>query len=217
VHGSIRRPGRTLPAVAVPVGLVLSAALTWQSTYAAFSATTGNAGNSWRSGTVTIADGDGGAALFSTAADGALRPGSTRSTCIQVDYTGDLTADVRMYVGTPPAGATALDAYLVMSVERGADVAALDTVAADCSTGFTAAAPQQFAYNTHQADPTADAARTMADLKGLHGNYGTGLAVAPATAPGAHLAFKITYFVADDNRAQNAQSNATFTWEARNT
>ena len=217
MHRATPRPRRTLLAVAVPVGLVLSAALTWQSTYAAFSATTDNAGNSWRSGSVVLADGDNGVALFSTAADGALRPGSTRSRCIRVDYTGDLPVDVRLYVGTPPAGATTLDQYLVMSVQRGTDVAAGATTPADCSA-FLPGTPTQFPYNTRQADdPAADPLRTLADLKGAHGTYGTGLAVASAVAPDTHLTFKITYVVVDDNAAQHAESAATFTWEARNT
>src|SRR3712207_9591773 len=80
----------------------------------------------FRSGSVVLADSDSEAALFSTTTDSALKPGSTRSRCIRLDYTGSLPADIHMYVGTPPAdagtpnaGATTLDPYLVMSVERG--------------------------------------------------------------------------------------------------
>ena len=133
----VPRARRTMLAVAVPVGLVLSAALTWSSTYAAFSAGAGNTGNTWQTGTVALADNDSGAALFASADNGALKPGSTRSRCIRIDYSGDLQADVRMYVGTPTSGAATLDPYLVMSVERGVDVSAGTTVAANCTTGFT--------------------------------------------------------------------------------
>lgn len=154
-HRAARARRAVLP-VAVPVGLVASLALTWGSTHAAFSASTGNVGNSWQTGSVVLADSDSGSALFTTDSavspnDSALKPGSTRSRCIRIDYTGSLAADIRMYVGTPASGATALDPYLVMSVERGADVTSTTTVPADC-TGFTANATPTFLYNTQQAN-----------------------------------------------------------------
>ncbi|GAB4082626.1 hypothetical protein GCU67_11670 [Modestobacter muralis] len=214
MHRSTARSRRTLLAVAVPVGLVLGGALTWQSTHAAFSATAQNADNTWRSGSVVLAAGGTGGALFSGPADDDLQPGSTRSRCIRVDYTGDVPADVRLYVSTPTAAPSTLDPYLVMSVERGTDVAAGALVDPDCSSGFT---PATLAYNTARADdPAAGADRTLADLKDLHHDFATGLQVAPATAPDTHLTFRVTYAVADDDAAQRSQSRATFTWEAHN-
>src|SRR4051812_49979753 len=41
---------RTVLAAAVPVGLVLSAAVVWQSTSAAFTATASSGGNEWQGG-----------------------------------------------------------------------------------------------------------------------------------------------------------------------
>ena len=212
------RARRSLLAVAVPVGLVLSLALTWGSTQAAFTASTGNAGNTWQAGSVVLGDSDSEAALFTTAGDGALVPGSTRSRCIRIDYTGTLTADIRMYVGTPPTGAATLDPYLVMSVERGADVTSATTVAPDCSTGFTPTTSPTFLYNTRQADdPMADPSQTLARLKTDHPDHQNGMVVSSAAAPNTYLALRITYAVKDDNAAQGTQSSATFTWEARNT
>jgi hypothetical protein len=211
------RARRTVSAVAVPVGLVLSLAVTWSSTYAAFSASTGNADNSWQTGSVVLGDSDSGAALFSSAGDSALKPGSARSRCIRIDYTGDLAADIRMYVGTPISGATTLDPYLVMSVERGADVTSTTPVAADCSTGFTPTASPTFLYNTQQANaPLADASRTLTHLKTTHPDYLNGVVVSENTPPNTYLTLRISYAVKDDNGAQNTQSSATFTWEARN-
>lgn len=215
MHRSTPRARRTLLAVAVPVGLVLSGTLTWQSTHAAFSATTQNADNAWQSGSVVLSAGGTGGALFSGPDDDDLQPGSTRSRCIRVDYTGDLVVDVRMYVSTPTAAPSTLDPYLVMSVERGADVAAGTAVAPDCSSGFTSAVPAD--DDARADDGSAGADRTLADLKSVHHDFATGLPVAPATAPGTHLTFRITYAVADDDAAQRAQSRATFTWEARST
>jgi hypothetical protein len=41
--------------------------------------------------------------------------------------------------------------------------------------------------------------------------------VNPTTAPNTYMTLRITYVLKDDNLAQNKQSSATFTWEARNT
>ena len=212
------RARRTVLPVAVPVGLVISLAATWGSTHAAFSASTGNTGNSWQTGSVVLADSARGSALFTTVGDGALKPGSTASRCIRIDYTGSLPADIHMYVGTPVTGATTLDEHLVMSVERGADVTSATTVAANCTSGFTSASPSAFLYNTHEADDSmANASKTLADLKATHGDYENGVVISSATAQNTSLTLKITYAVKDDNEAQNAQSSATFTWEAQNT
>lgn len=209
---------RSLLLVAVPVGLVLSATVVWQSTAAAFTASTDNVGNSWQTGSVVLTDSDGGSALFNSTLDGALKPGSTRSGCIRVDYAGSLPATIKLYVTTPTAGATALDPYLVMSVEQGQNVTAATPVAADCSSGFTATGTPTFAYNTKVAsDATADQAKTMSALKAAAHDYTSGLTVGSAVPQNTSLTFKITYSVVDNNSAQNTQSQATFTWEARNT
>lgn len=208
---------RVLLAAAVPVGLLISSALVWQSTSAAFTATTDNSGNEWRTGSVAISDSDGGSALFDSASNGTLTPGSTRSRCIRVDYTGSLAADVRMYVTTPTSGATTLDPYLVMSVEQGQNVPAGTTVAPDC-TGFPATSPSTFRFNTAQANSgSADQAKTLAALKTANPDFARGLPVGTSVPTGTSLTFRITYSVLDDNDAQNSRSTATFTWEARNT
>lgn len=218
MHHRAPRARRTVLPVAVPVGLVMSLAVTWGSTHAAFTASTGNVGNSWQTGSVVLADSDSEAALFSTPTDGALKPGATRSRCIRIDYTGDLAAEVRMYVGTPAGGATALDPYLLMSVERGTDVTATTTVAADCTAGFTSTATPTFLDGaTHTDAPAVETARTLAHLRAQHTDYGTGIVVNPTTAPNTYMTLRITYVLKDDNLAQNKQSSATFTWEARNT
>ncbi len=218
MHHRAPRARRTVLSVAVPAGLVMSLAVTWGSTHAAFTASTDNVGNSWQTGSVVLADSDSEAALFSTTTDSALKPGSTRSRCIRLDYTGSLPADIHMYAGTPNAGATTLDPYLVMSVERGTDVTAATTVAADCTTGFTRTSTPTFLYNTQQADgSSADPSRTLAHLKATHRDHGSGLVVSTGTVQNTYLTLRITYAVKNDNGAQNTQSSATFTWEARNT
>src|SRR3712207_3006008 len=93
-----RRPGSRaarLTYVAVPtVGLALSAAMVWQASYPAFSATTENPGNTWTSGSLTLGDNDSGRALFS-AED--LVPGDTETRCIAVTSTASAPSSVTLY------------------------------------------------------------------------------------------------------------------------
>jgi hypothetical protein len=216
--GTRSAASRTLLVAAVPVGLVLSAALVWQSTAAAFTATTDNVGNAWQTGTVVLTNSGGASALFDLTRDNALQPGSARSRCIRVDYTGSLPADVKLYVTTPSAGGTGLDGYLLMSVERGQDVASTTTVAPDCSSGFTSAGSPTFVWNTATASNVAgDQTRTMAALKTAAHDWTSGLLVGSSVPQNTSLTFRVSYSVADNNGAQNTQSTATFTWEARNT
>lgn len=208
---------RSLLVAAVPVGLVLSTAVVWQSTAAAFTATTDNSGNTWQTGSVVLTDNDGGSALFSSALDSGLKPGSARSGCIRVDYTGSLAASIKLYVTTPTSGAVALDPYLVMSIEQGQNVTSATTVAPDCSSGFTSTSTPTFLYNTKVAsDPTSTQTATMSALKSAAHDYATGLTVGTAVTQNTSLTFKFTYSVKDDNNAQNVQSMANFVWEARN-
>ncbi|SDC48606.1 hypothetical protein SAMN05660690_1619 [Geodermatophilus telluris] len=214
---SLRRGRRSVLAGAVPVGLVLSMALTWSSTHAAFSASTNNPGNSWQTGSVVLADNDSNTALFQSTVEVGLVPGAAKSRCIRLDYTGDVTADIRMYVGLPTGGVTTLDTFLVMSVERGQNVSASTAVAPDCSTGFTQNATRTFLFNTAQAnDPAADQAATLAALRS-RADYGTGLSLGAPVAPGTSLTLRVSYSVMDNNNAQRTRSDATITWEARNT
>jgi hypothetical protein len=212
---------RTLLAAAVPVGLVLSAALVWQGTAAAFSASTDNSNNAWQTGSVVLGDNDSAVALFDTGVghDGALQPLSTRSRCIRVDYTGSLPANIKFYVTTPAPVTTSLDSYLVMSVERGQNVSGTSTVLPDCTVGWSSQSTPVFVYNNAIASDTlsADPAKTLAALRAGAQNYGTGLAAGSSIAGGTSLTYRITYWVADNNSAQSKTSTANFVWEAQNT
>lgn len=91
---SMSRSARYARWLAVPVGLVVSALLIWQASYAAFSDTAVNPDNSWTSGSVTITDTRNGVAMFE-AVD--LVPGSHDSQDITVTYAGTLDALVKVY------------------------------------------------------------------------------------------------------------------------
>jgi hypothetical protein len=213
---------RVTLAAALPVGLVLSAAVVWQSTSAAFTASTDNPGNSWQSGTVALSDSDGntiGSALFDSDRDGVLAPLQSDVRCIRVDYTGSLPADIRFYVTTPDDGSDTLDPYLVMSVEEGLSVPEDTEVAPDCSTGFTAKTTPTSVFPIAPADdPTLQGLRTHSGYQsgGIPVGGPDGSPVGTPTQPGTHLTFKITYMLEDDNDAQGKRSDARFVWEARN-
>lgn len=128
------RPPRTLRrgaalALAVGAGVVGSGALVHQASYAAFSATSHHTGNSWETGSVVLRDDVGGAALFTTAAQGLLVGGESDVRCVTVTTSGTLTSTVTMSATT--SGDLAGD--LRLTVERGD---AAPSGAGDC-TGFT--------------------------------------------------------------------------------
>lgn len=92
---SMSRSARCARWLAVPVGLVISAVLIWQASYAAFTDTTANRDNSWTAGSVTITDTRNGVAMFE-ATDLVPGAGPTEQT-ITATYEGTLDADVKLY------------------------------------------------------------------------------------------------------------------------
>ena len=100
-------------------------------TFAAFSATDTNDGNTITTGTIAIAEHTGtGVALYSLTDQG----GSASSKCVRVTYTGTLTGTVRLYVASPANG----DKYN-LKVERSTGGTPITTPASDMNcTGFVA-------------------------------------------------------------------------------
>ena len=74
--------------------------MAFQSTGAAFSATTENTGNAFVAGTVTDNDNDAGSAMFNVSA---MAGGDSAVGCIEVAYSGSLNPEVRLY-GASTAG-----------------------------------------------------------------------------------------------------------------
>jgi len=62
--------------------------------FSAFSSTTTNPNNTFSAGSVTLADNDSNAALYSVTNK---KPGDSVTSCIKVTYTGTLAADVHIY------------------------------------------------------------------------------------------------------------------------
>lgn len=174
----------------VPVAIVVSGALVWQSSYAAFSSTTNNPTSNWTTGTVALSDDDSGSALFTATG---LKPGSTSEKCILVTSTGTLASAVKLYA-TGLTGTLGTDIDLV--VEEGTP-----GTFSSCST-FTGSS----LYNG-----------TVAGFAGASTSFATGVgAWAPTGSGSASKTFRFTYTVKPSSTLQGATAGVGFTWEAQN-
>lgn len=161
--------------------------------FAAYTATTSNPGNSIAAGTVVIADNDAGSLMYQLTNQG---PGSTTQRCMRVTYTGTLASTVRLYrTGTVTNGSA-----FNIQVERGSGV----TGAYPSCTGFTSAASL---YNgTLGSFPTTFAAGP--DAKGS------------AWANGNTVDYRFTVTIVDDpgpnlHTTPMASGTHAWTWEAQ--
>jgi hypothetical protein len=170
--------------------LVLVSGVIVQSSSAAFSGSTENAGNSWAAGTVTLTDNDAGVAMFN---ESGLVPGNGGQRCIVVTYGGTLAADVRHYASI--TGGTGLGTWLDMNVQAGTGAQA------DCSD-FTSS------QNVYSG--------TLAGLAGTHTNFASGAGTWAPTGPGQTRTYRFAWELQDTNSAQGLSVQAQFTWEARN-
>jgi predicted ribosomally synthesized peptide with SipW-like signal peptide len=174
---------------ALVIGLVASGA-----TFSAFNAQTTSTANTFNTGTVSIADNDGGSVMFALSG---MRPANPVNRCIQVTYTGTLGAAVKLY-GTTTAG-TGLESYLNLTVTRGT----VSSGAFPSCTSFTADASGAVLYSgLMSAFPASLAAPAIADPN-------------TSWATGEVHAYQFTVDVVDDNNAQNKNATETFTWDAR--
>ena len=179
-------------------------ALTGTGTWAAFSATTANSGNSFASGTVSISDNDAGSALFNVSA---MKPNDpTRTSCITVTYTGSLPSSVRLYGAT---GGTGLDQYLNLRVLRGTN----SSPSGQSCSGFT---PDATDYRGSGAGVVFDGT-----LQGFADDYASGLVDPVAASPESWTtsevhSYRFEVSLQDTDAAQGKTASQTFTWEARN-
>jgi hypothetical protein len=85
---------RTTKIARTLVVLVAVAGLATLGAFSAFTSQANNHNNRVSSGTVTLADNDGGTALYDFTN---AKPGDSQTSCIRVNYTGSLGANVRLY------------------------------------------------------------------------------------------------------------------------
>ncbi|GAA3602671.1 hypothetical protein GCM10022223_18040 [Kineosporia mesophila] len=196
----MRIPPRTLRIwsvlSAVAIGAVIVFGLTVNSTGAAFSGSTGNGPNAFRSAVVTLTDDDTGSALFTV---DNLYPGRTGSRCIRVSYTGSLPADVKMYVAPGDLSGSGLASTLKLTVVQGTSGSF-----SDCS-GFSA-------ETTLAGDETLSSIATHDGAANGLGSWSPDAGNVTART----RTYRFTYTLADDNTAQGKTAAVTFTWAATN-
>lgn len=108
----------------------MASAAVWSGgTWSAFDRTASSPGNSVATGSVVLADNDGGTPLLSLTG---ARSGSSVTSCVKVTYSGTVPADVRLY-GT--VGGSGLASSLTLTITRGTIAG---TPAAKSCTGFSA-------------------------------------------------------------------------------
>jgi hypothetical protein len=116
--------------IATPLAVLLAGGLVWQSSYAAFTATTKNAGNSWSTGQVVLTNDSAGSARFTVAN---MLPGQTDTKCITVTANATVPGVVKGYAINPVTSSAGLENYIDVTVVEGAGGSF-----ASC-TGFTPA------------------------------------------------------------------------------
>ncbi len=168
-------------------------------TFSAFSSSTENPGNEIDAGTVVLADNDAGSALYDVAG---AKPGDTVERGITVSYSGDLGADVRLYL---PDAVGALGQYVDMTVTEGTDPS---PTFGDC-TGFVAASGPALYTGT------------LAGFRSLHTGWGNGLDTTPEGesewTQNDAVTYRVQLAMQDDNDAQGLGTGAhRMMWEARN-
>ncbi|MEX1008172.1 MAG: TasA family protein [Acidimicrobiia bacterium] len=184
---SIARLVSLLAALAVVGGLVIV------SSQAAFNASTTNGPNSWSAGSVALADDDSASVMFNVSN---MTPGDTATKCINVTYTGSLTADVKLYGSIAGTG---LATYLNTTVDIGTG-----------TTGGATASCTGFSLSSNLFNST------LASFGTSYTDFSTGLGgFAGATNP-TTKSYRFTVTLQDNNSAQSKTATATFTWEAQN-
>jgi hypothetical protein len=169
--------------------------------FGAFSSTTTNAGNTITAGTVSIADNDAGAAMYSLTN---AKPGESVSKCIKVTYTGSLEADVHLYT-TSAIGS--LGQYVELTITPGTQT----------SPSF----PSCTAFTPDSGG--AIYSGTLQNFGATKNSYATGVVDYPgagtkwAANESVVYQFTATLQSSAPESAQGATTGAhTFTWEAHN-
>ena len=188
-------PKKLVVGASIPLAVLASGGLVWQSSYSAFSATTSNPTSNWSAGTVALSDDDSNTALFT--ANG-LKPGATGTKCIAVTSTGSLAATVKLY-GTAYATTGGLAPNINLKVEEGTGA-----TTASC-TGFTGAATlYDGAMSTFGTTKTS---------------FATGVSSwAPTGTVSETKAYRFTYALSAStpDTAQGGTAAIGFTWESQN-
>jgi hypothetical protein len=193
-----RRRAVRLGLVLTPVlAVALGTSVIWQTSYAAFSATTENGVNKWNAGGLSLVDNDLNSVMFNVSG---MKPGATDTKCIQVTGNGSLPGTVRLY-GAGTTTTNALSSHITLTITKGTG-----GTNSDCSD-FTG------------ADATPLFSDKLATLGTTRNSWANGLTTW-STAGGnvaSSRSFKFTYTFDSGapNSTQNGTAETTFTWESQ--
>jgi hypothetical protein len=177
---------------ALLMGLLGSGMMVWRGSSAVFSSTTANGSNSWTLGSVTLADDDAAAAMFSATG---LVPGSTGSNCILVTYSGNVATAVKLYASAS-ADASTVAQYLDMTIVEG--------------TGGGYGSCGSFVAGT------TIYTGTLANFTSTKTAYGASVGSwAPSSSATKVYKFTYTLNASVPSAKQAAVTTATFQWEAQ--
>jgi len=186
---------RLAVSVALLAGLLLSGLLVVHTSQAAFKASTSNAGSGLTAGHLVLTDNLHGTSMFSATN---LAPGITETECIDVTYSGDLDAVVRLTADYSAADPTsALAPYLDFTIDQIATTSSCQASSGAIRDAFLPAA------TTLQAKVDA--------LKAASADLGW----APTANSNETRRYRFTYTVQDTNAAQAKTASVGFTWVAR--
>jgi hypothetical protein len=189
------RRQRAAFALAVLIPLLVSG-LVVRTTQAAFTASTASTGNAWTAGHVSLTNNASGSAVITISQ---IVPGSTGVACVNVTYTGNVNAAVRLYL---PAVTGSLGSYLDLQIDEG--TGASDTAC----TGFSSSSTLYGAAGSG----------TLADFTLNHSGWASGVSAwAPAASSSDSRSYRLSWTLQDDNAAQSQTATAAFTWEVHNT
>lgn len=175
------------------LGLTAVGVFLVQGSEAAFTASTTEAGSSIAAGTVALSDSNSSSsAMFNV---GNLNGGQVITRCVNVDYSGTLTADIRLHGVTSGE----LAPGLATQIELGTGAAGGSSFSCD---GFQV--PQAPSFND-----------TLAVFGTTHKDYATGIGGYDDATAGATKSYRITMTVSNDNTFQGKTAGVAFTWEAQ--
>ena len=110
------RVRRLMAFAVVPVSVVAAAAMISQSSYGAFSASTRNSGNNWRTGSVSLTDDDIGSARFNVVD---MVPEETETKCIRVTSFASVPGTVKFYLLNAVRSPQGLENHIMFNVRVG--------------------------------------------------------------------------------------------------
>jgi hypothetical protein len=207
--------------VVVAVGVLAGPMLIWQSSRAAFTATTSNPGNTFGAGSVTITNNTPATAMFNAPT---LQPGATGTACMGVKYTGSLTPSaIHLYTSGAQestdggatwgawanGGAADMDSNLSMEI-----LVSSNDLASDPGNNCSPAGVGTFADVAGAAPGT-----NMQSMIATNTNFVNGLNLNPAWGTVTPNKWRVCQFIytfsaAAPNSVQGSAVKVNFVWEA---